>query len=262
VALPGTADLVQVRLGSIIPQTGQVVRIEGNIGDRFVADVMSPPELGGATGGVGIPRNLQSRGTPDGFTLTWDDDIGYGPYQVQIATDDTWAQVIRDFRTGGNYVVVNNLLMGTDYVVRVRQVNTGSGEGEWSEDITAVVSVPEDSDVDDGIIDAVDEVLKFSLGGSLVTDISGKESVQHLTTYGLLTVFLNEEGGSDSEIDILVDGVIVDSHTIPSGDQYAFKLISILLEPAPSHLQVQYTELGTDARVAVVKLYPRVRGSA
>lgn len=169
VLFPGDTTPVAVRLGSIVPrEVGQIVRIDGLAGDRFVADVM------GDTGSLDtVPpvavSGLQVTPGPGSLSVTWqenpDEDVrnGAGQYQVQIARDYEFSQLAQDVKVNGTYASFVGLLGNQEYMVRVRAIDSSGNVGPWSATASATTLESTTGSTDDG----TDVELGVSIGSGV-----------------------------------------------------------------------------------------------
>lgn len=64
VVFPGDSEQAIVSMGTIQPSTvGQVVRVGGTVGDRYIEDVMSPAYFAADGGSYGPPGGLYGAGS-------------------------------------------------------------------------------------------------------------------------------------------------------------------------------------------------------
>lgn len=221
VIFPGDTSSVPVRLGSIVPKTpGQVVRVEGRLGDRYVADVMGDAFIlfsGFASTDEtepNPPTNISLFGSLGMLTAVWvESDTetvknGLGEYQIQLATDESFSSMVRDVRISGTYFVAINLKKQQDYFLRIRSVSATGKIGSWS--ATASIQTPTDAESTEN------DPEKPSGNGILMAEFDlpgpvwGGGSTRHIfpvdasLDYGVVT--LDEAGVTDTIVSFAKNG--------------------------------------------------------
>lgn len=125
---------VEVAFGGSRPtQVGQVVRVEGRRGDRFIADV-----IGGAIPSdpapvdLGVPANFDMGSTPTGVRSHWDNVNGAVKYELQHADNAGMSVNARSYTTISNEFIEYNLTSGSTVYGRVRALTSYGAAGPWS----------------------------------------------------------------------------------------------------------------------------------
>lgn len=167
VLYPGDGAAITVRIGSIVPSAvGQIVRVDGLPGDRFIADVMGVVGLATEEDITppGAPTNVRAIGYLDSIAVTWADNLepdvrnGAGTYNVQVATDIGMTQIVRDTTIGGTYFLANGLRQQETYYARVRAIDSSGNIGTWS----AVTSATTGTDAEEAEIEFPSEAVSPS----------------------------------------------------------------------------------------------------
>jgi len=130
---PGATNAVPVKFGSIAPTAiGQVVRVDGRPGDRFIVDVIGAGSVVDVSS-EDLPPVLDLAVSSDATSLFIDWTNNAAPrYEVNVADDSGFTTNNRIFLTQSSSITVNDLNTGTTYYVRVRSRNSGNGGGAWS----------------------------------------------------------------------------------------------------------------------------------
>ena len=147
------SEPIRVKFGSVRPtEVGQVVRVAGAVGDRYISDVVgrsslteySPVEIPQVQGLV-ISTGLHS------ITAIWNEIPDANHYNLQISENASFTQNVMSFYTKASGFTVGSLTPGVTYYVRVRAMTGYGGAGPWSATQSATPdNVPDTSEITDG----------------------------------------------------------------------------------------------------------------
>lgn len=142
VLFPGETVSVTVKIGSIFPrEAGQYVRVAGLPGDRYVDDVLG--DTGGSdTAPPSPPTHIAGTPVLNGIRVTWlpSVNIGIGEYQVEVATNAGFTQMIQSMYVSSTFFEISGLLPTQDYFVRVRALNGLGQQSVWTPSIRVIPS--------------------------------------------------------------------------------------------------------------------------
>jgi hypothetical protein len=149
----GTVTLPNLpTMGTYIPEAGHqvIVLMNGN------EPVVLPPAQALTSAAPGTPAGLTVTGAIGALLISWnsllDADVKWnrGYYQVQVATDAGFTNIVRAVDVAATSTVVSGLTTGTTYHVRVRAVDYVGTVGSYSSTVTGApiaVTLPDTTGV-------------------------------------------------------------------------------------------------------------------
>lgn len=151
VLLSGDTTPVRVAFGAMRPaRTGQVVRVSGSRGDRFISDVVGGAVVADQPTDTLTAPVLTLVSFYESATARWTAVTGAAKYELQVADDAAFTVNLRSFQTVSLEIYLTNLTAGSTIHARVRALTSYGGTGPFSvAQSTVIGSVP--GDPSDGV---------------------------------------------------------------------------------------------------------------
>lgn len=144
VLFPGATESMPVAMGAIQPSAvGQIVRVAGRAGDRFVIDVLGHAVVTGTpSGSLTTPAGFSfSPSAEESVNAIWSASPNAYRYEVQFAESADFTVNPRAYYTFETYYREPNIAPGTHIWGRVRTLNSTGGFSTWSTLDDVVVTI-------------------------------------------------------------------------------------------------------------------------